>query len=77
MNQRESVEAFLRNVKSGDFHYSEENVVLAIRAMDGENPCEKCKRKKGDNFCGVMNCLPYYRWFQYRWRRLQKGMLHR
>ena len=78
MTQREQVEGFLRNLKSGEVKYSEDKISLSKMAMQGIDPCSYCNNCKTCGYtCGLMNCLPWYRYFQYRWRRLRKGMLGR
>ena len=71
------MEAFLRNVKSGVVAFSDEATLLAKEAEKGEYPCNDCSRKRHGPACDQMNCFPYYKYFQFRWRRLQRGLLQK
>lgn len=71
----EAVEAFLRNVAEGRTAYCDEKVALSIEAAEGKNPCIKCPNKVNGTECGSITCLPWYKYYQFRWRRLQRGML--
>jgi hypothetical protein len=78
MSRREDcMEAFLRNMETGVAVYSDESICLGVDAEKGKDPCTKCSRKINGAACGQMTCLPYYKYFKFRWRRLQKGMLGR
>lgn len=71
----EIVETFFHNLKKGPKAFSPETVFLSKVAEKGENPCNECPRKFSGEDCPQIACLPYYKYFQYRWRRLQRGML--
>ncbi len=74
----EQLEGFLRNLEARKVGYSEEKIALSEMAKKGIDPCDLCMSKKDLGYtCATMQCLPYYRYFQYRWRRLQKGMLQK
>lgn len=77
MSRRDDMEAFLRNVKSGVVPFSDEATLLSKEAEKGKNPCNDCSRKRHGLICSQMNCFPYYKYFQFRWRRLQRGLLQK
>ncbi|MBR5202679.1 MAG: hypothetical protein IKW45_05390 [Clostridia bacterium] len=78
MSQAEDIEYFLKRVNAKGSFFSDDKIALSAMAMRGQNPCDFCKNKKqkvgeDEEFCQNVTCLAYYRWFQYRWHKLQKA----
>ena len=75
ISKDDRIDSFLKNMETGEISYSEKNLELSKLAMEGIDPCKLCGVKK--DTCTMMCCLPWYKYFRYRWRRLQKGMLQK
>lgn len=72
---KQDISVFLRNANGDKEGYSEEKIERAKLASEGVNPCENCPYRTSPEGCVTLTCLPWYKYFQYRWRRLRRGML--
>lgn len=75
----ERMDSLLKNIKTGRGGFAKKNEELEKIAMEGKNPCERCTAKRtAAGYCTMSNCcLPWYRYFQFKWKRLQKAMIGR
>ncbi len=68
-------EEFIRGVKAtldGEGAVRDRDVRLRNeKALAGINPCCECHYRKK---CVVLNCMPYYLYFRYRWKNLQRRL---
>lgn len=75
-SKKKVMEGFLRNVKTGALGYGEDKIERGELAAEGVDPCVDCPyRTNAEGYCSTMNCLPWFRYFQFRWRRIQRGLL--
>lgn len=74
-NKPMRIEAFLIGVKNSlESENSDRNECVVLRnnmALAGEDPCKKCPSKVN---CSLMECMPYYLYFSYRWKNLQRRL---